>query len=140
MERLGSAVPPAAKKSESNHKPTPTRAVRKENSPKRVDKLKPEPKKEQVSTSQQASHDFDMALAALHSGDYEAAAALVEKLRRSSQDDPNSYGLAVVQLGLLVQEGKDCAQRHKTKSALQAFAKQSRPIQPPESPAVDRSV
>jgi hypothetical protein len=131
MERLSSAV---AKKFESNHKPTPLKAV-----PKGTAQVDDRDGAERV-PGQEAAHDFDLALAALHSGDYDSAASLVEKLRRSSQDAPNSYGFAVVQLGLLVQEGRDCAQSHKTRSALRAFAKQSGPIQASETPAVDRSV
>ena len=93
-----------------------------------------------VARGQEAGHDFDLALAALHAGDYDSAAALVEKLRRGGQTDPSSYQLAIVQLALLIQEGRDCAQRHKTRSsALQAFSKQAQPyrLAPPQ---VDRSV
>ncbi|MFN8608978.1 MAG: hypothetical protein U0931_15700 [Vulcanimicrobiota bacterium] len=143
MERINSATPPVSKKVESNQKPVAKKSTSKEGGPGRaaqVDNKHETEKKNPPSASQQAAHDFDLALAALHAGDYESAAALVEKLRHSSQEAPNSYGLAAVQLGLLVQEGKDCAQRHKIHSALQAFARQARPVKPEESPVVDRSV
>ncbi|MBS2036516.1 hypothetical protein JST97_16105 [bacterium] len=149
MERISSATPPAAKnppsvkKTESSAKPAAKKAVSKDNGPgqaAQIDSKQENEKKHSVSESQQAAHDFDLALAALHAGDYDSAAALVEKLRRSGQSAPNSYGLAAVQLGLLIQEGKDCEEQHKIRSALQAFAKQARPAHKDEVQVVDRSV
>lgn len=87
-----------------------------------------EDRDKKVAGGQEAGRDFDLALAALHSGDYDSAAALVDKLRRGGQTDASSYQMAIVQLALLVQEGKDCAQRNKTRSAaLKAFSKQAQP-------------
>lgn len=149
MERINSATPPAAnnpppvKKTESSQKSAARKAVAKDSGVGRaaqVDSKQETEKKQSVSDSQQAAHDFDLALAALHAGDYDSAAALVEKLRRSSQNSPNSYGLAAVQLSLLVQEGKDCAEQHKVRSALQAFAKQARSNHHDDSQVIDRSV
>ena len=130
MERLSPATPKVAPKKGEVQKPPKSKG------PKETAPTAQENAKKKVESGKEAAHDFDMALAAMHSGDYESAAALIDKLRRSGQTDPTSYQMAIVQLGLLVQEGKLSALRQKSRSALKAFAQ---PVVR-EPSKVDRSV
>jgi hypothetical protein len=136
MERLQQAPP---KKAEAPKRPPPPPPEHGKFS-KEVEKSGKQDKDKKVDEEKPTdASDFDRALAALHSGDYESAAALVAKLRRAAQEDPNNYQLAVVQLGLLVEEGKSSAQRQDARSAMVAFNKQVR-LNKDEVPSVDRSV
>lgn len=136
MERLQQAL---QKKAEAPKRPPPPPPEHEKFS-KAVEKSAKREKDKKIEEEKPTeASDFDRALAALHSGDYETAAALVAKLRRAAQEDPNNYQLAVVQLGLLVEEGKSSAQRQDARRALVAFNKQVR-LNKDDVPSVDSSV
>lgn len=137
MERLDQISPKKADPPQRQTPPIPDQAKA---ALERAKKAKLEKDKKIDEESKRPNSDLDLAMAALHSGDFDSAAALVEKLRRAAHEDPKAYQAVVAQLGLLAQEGKVTAQRHKTRvSALQAFNKQIRPSVKEET-TVDRSV
>ncbi|MBN9417970.1 MAG: hypothetical protein J0I12_21155 [Candidatus Eremiobacteraeota bacterium] len=137
MERVEQLLGPKTEPAKRQVPPIPEQARA---ALERAKKAKLEKDKKIDEERKRPNSDLDLAMAALQSKDYDSAAALVEKLRRAAHEDPKSYQLVVAQLGLLAQEGKVSAQRHKTRlSALQAFSKQVRP-QAEEEPTVDRSV
>lgn len=160
MERLTSVVPSTAPTSASSAPPSPaptagqnwksSPVADKKRGPKeslatqsRVQFHKPVEKTQdgkqkgvELPVKDETALDYDIALAAFHSGDLDSAGALVEKLKKVGQEKPGVFHLAVVQLSLAVQEGRNGAKRQKALRPPQIF--QQRPI-PPKS-VIDLSV
>lgn len=99
----------------------PNRSPRGPKTSEAIGPWQPPDKGDRAAAGKDTAHDYDLALAALHTGDVDSADALLEKLKKADNDGASLFHLAVTQLSLAVQERRDCQKRGKASQVVHVF-------------------